>query len=334
MPTPTNPGLLQVGESALLKSMVRGISPLTTATNRLLDTAVEIHQEPDAYEPAYMARELVQCTLPHSDPGDVPLWTRVNGNLTLVIARTTYDKKTQAPVGYPFGSIPRLLLFWMTTEAVRTGGRRLELGVTYSNFLRELGLSPNTGRGKRGDSKRVQEQTRRLFGASISFQEDVLTSQLQGERRINMPVSSKSELWWDPKSPEQLGIWGSWVELGEDFFKAITAAPVPADMRALRALKRSPLALDLYVWATHKAFTVRKKGKSQFVPWRALMKQFGSGYADPRNFQRYASLALKKIQTVYPGLKLADDYGGIRILPSSLPAIPMAAPKQLSPKTL
>src|ERR1022692_3880685 len=175
MTSSSDSGLRPVGESSLLRNMIQVAKPLTAAARQILDTAVDVRQSPEDYELAYMARELVQCTLPHSDPGDVPLWTRVNGNLTLVIARTTYDKKTQAPVGYPFGSIPRLLLFWMTTEAVRTGGRRLELGATYSNFLRELGLSPNTGGGKRGDSKRVQEQTRRLFGASISFQEDVLT---------------------------------------------------------------------------------------------------------------------------------------------------------------
>jgi hypothetical protein len=36
--------------------------------------------------------------------------------------------------------------------------------------------------------------------------------------------------------------------LGENFFEAITAAPVPLDMRVLKTLKRSPLALDLYAW--------------------------------------------------------------------------------------
>jgi hypothetical protein len=303
--------------------MVKAARSLTPATQAFLDAAVDIHQEPDAYELAYMARELVQCTLPHTDPGDLPLWSRTNGNITLVIARTTLDQKTNKPVGYPYGSIPRLLLFWMTTEAVRTKERRLALGHTYNNFLRDLGLSPGTGGGKRGDAKRVQDQTRRLFGASISFQQDISSQHLQGERRISMPVSSKSELWWDPKSPDQLGMWGSWVELGEDFFKAITAAPVPADMRALRALKRSPLALDLYVWATHKALAVSRRGKPQFVPWRALMKQFGSNYTDPRDFQKYASRTLRKIQAVYPGLKLADDYGGLRVLPSSRPAIPV-----------
>ena len=35
---------------------------------------------------------------------------------------------TEKSYGYPYGTIPRLLLFWMTTEATRTKSRRLELG--------------------------------------------------------------------------------------------------------------------------------------------------------------------------------------------------------------
>ena len=33
----------------------------------------------------------------------------------------------------------------------------------------------------------------------------------------------------------------------------------PQDMRAVHALKRSPLALDLYAWTIYRAFTVTKK---------------------------------------------------------------------------
>lgn len=43
-----------------------------THLNKLLDAAVEIRQSPDAVERAYMARQLVQCTLPHSDPVNMP----------------------------------------------------------------------------------------------------------------------------------------------------------------------------------------------------------------------------------------------------------------------
>jgi len=313
---------VKVGQLPILKAMVKEVVRITPTQDKFLDASVEIHENPDACELAYMARELVQCTLPHRDPGDIPVWKRNNGNITLVVARTSYDQKTKKLVGFPFGSIPRLLLFWMTTEAVQTGKRRLELGKTYAGFLRDIGLSPGTGGGKRSDAKRVQDQTRRLFGASISFQQTLENNSLIGERHLNMEVASQSEFWWDPKSPEQFGLWGSWVELGEKFFQAITAAPVPLDMRALRVLKRSPLALDLYVWATHKALSVSRKGKIQFVSWRNLMKQFGSDYNDPRNFQKNAIAKLKIIQSVYPNLKLVEEYGGISILPSSQPAIP------------
>jgi hypothetical protein len=75
--------------------------------------------------------------------------------------------QTDAVFGY--GSIPRLLLFWLTTEALRTGSPKLELGKTYGSFIRDLGLDPNTGGGKRSDGHRVRIQTRRLFMSRVSF---------------------------------------------------------------------------------------------------------------------------------------------------------------------
>ena len=47
---------------------------LSPAMRRILDAAVEIKAEPNAAEMAFMARALVQATLPHSDPGEVPIW--------------------------------------------------------------------------------------------------------------------------------------------------------------------------------------------------------------------------------------------------------------------
>ena len=311
-------GLIRVGES-LLQSEFR---PPTRAQQKLIDAAVQIQQEPPTAEDlAFMTRELVQCTLPHRDPGDVRVWSRANGNLTLTI-QPGVDPRTLDLLGYPYGSIPRLLLFWVTTEALRTGSRRLELGSSYSAFLREIGLSPKTGRGKRGDAKRVMEQTRRLFAANVSFIQISEVAGMHGERRRNMVIADESELWWSPKSPDQSALFLSWVELGEKFFNAITAAPVPVDIRALRVLKRSPLALDLYAWTTYKALAVARKGKPHFVPWRSLAQQFGAEYSDIDDFKKQAKSALKNIQEQYKGLKLAQADGGIVILPSSKPAIP------------
>ena len=40
----------------------------------------------------------------------------------------------------PFGNIPRLLLAWVCTEAVRTQRRELVLGSSLSKFMRKLGM--------------------------------------------------------------------------------------------------------------------------------------------------------------------------------------------------
>jgi hypothetical protein len=88
----------------------------------------------------------VQATLPHSDPGDVPVWTRTNGRLTLVV-RPYYDHRQRRHL-HPYGTVPRLLLFWMTTEAVRTRSRVLHPGDTVAEFMRELGLNPDSPYGR------------------------------------------------------------------------------------------------------------------------------------------------------------------------------------------
>jgi hypothetical protein len=286
---------------------------------KLLDTAETIRFDPDKTEAAFMARQLVQATLPHKNPGDVPLWKRTNGNLTLGI-QPGKNVITGKSYGYPYGTIPRLLLFWITTEAVKTKNRRLELGNSLAFFMRQLGLSTATGRGKRGDAKRLRDQMQRLFQAKISFHQSREEKGRKGEAWMNMEVAPKGVLWWDEKHPEQGALWDSWIQLGEDFFQAIIAAPVPVDMRALKALKRSPLALDLYAWATYTAFQTQKTGQSRSVSWELLHDQMGGEYDDIKEFGRKARLSLRKVQAVYPDLGLAFEKGGVKVLPCN-PAI-------------
>lgn len=293
----------------------------TRAHLKLIEAAVEIALDrPTEQDAAYIARELVQCTLPHKNPGAVEAWTRTNGNLSLVI-QAGFNVGARKSYGYPFGMIPRLLLFWITTEAVKTKSRRLELGNNLNTFMTDLGLSPNTGGGKRGDAKRLREQMDRLFQARISFHRHTETETRQGHSWLNMEVAPAGELWWDVKNPAQSALWGSWIELGDSFYKAITAAPIPVDIRALKALKRSPLALDLYAWLTYESYRAHKSGKARFVSWSCLMEQLGSEYSTVRNFGINARAALRKVVAVYPTLKLGSLRAGVNIQPESFPAI-------------
>jgi hypothetical protein len=295
------------------------MKPFTHQQLKFLDAAEVIHFDPDKAESAFMARQLVQATLPHKDPGNAPLWTRRNGNLTLTIQP---GQKQGKLLGYPYGTLPRLLLFWMTTEAVKTKNPRLELGGSLASFMRQLGLNPDNGSkgAKRSDARRLRDQMERLFKATISFEQTQHRPGRIGERWTDMKVAPEGMLWWDERRPEQASLWDSWIELSKQFFEAITAAPVPVDIRALNALKRSPLALDLYAWATYTAFQTQTKGQSRFVSWKLLHEQMGAEYSTIKNFSQKVRLALRKVQAVYPALGLEFEPGGVRVLPCN-PAV-------------
>ena len=304
----------------ILKHSQKAVLGPSPADELLLEAAGAIRQEPQAADPAFMARQLVQCTLPHSDPGDVPVWTRTNGALTLAI-RPYIDLKSRKSL-YPYGSIPRLLLFWIVTEATQKKSRHIKLGNSLDSFIREIGLNPRTGGGKRGDAKRLNDQMQRLFQAVISFEDERETH----KSFLNMPIADKGVFWWEVRKPTQDNLWDSWIELGEKFYEAITIAPVPVDMRALRALKRSPLALDLYSWLTYTTFVASRNRQSRAIPWAGLHAQMGGEYAELRNFRQKVLAALKKICAVYPTLKLDITTHGLVVQPS-VPAISASASK-------
>ncbi len=309
-----NPKSLSVKRDTAFPISTRG-EP-TKHQLRIIDTAAEIRaRSAEASDLIWGARELVQATLPHSNPSDEePEWHRHNGNLTLSVRpgyMTDPDTGKRVCVGYPWGAVPRLLIFWITTQAVQTGERRLELGNTLNEFLRQVGMNPTTGGGVRGDANRLKNQLQRLLRASISFEYNAPGHQ----QWQDMAVAPKGELWWDPKAPDQGILFDSWLELGETFFDAITAHPVPVDIRALKALKKSPLALDLYAWLVYRSFTQRNKRQASFVPWAYLMKQMGANYAEVANFKKACKPHLRKIAALCGTVPFEDVSGGLSILP-------------------
>ena len=59
-----------------------------------------------------------------------------------------------------------------------------------------------------------------------------------------------------PQAADEQMLWKSKIRLGEDFFNEIINHPVPLDMNTLKALKRSSLGLDLYLWVAYRTFTL------------------------------------------------------------------------------
>lgn len=267
----------------------------------LLIQAEEIQRQ-DARESgaiAFMARAIIQATLPHSDPVKNE-FVRRNGNYTLSMI-------APAEIGLPYGSLPRLILSWVSTEAVRTRQPIVALGDSLAAFMRELGLS-STG-GRTGTILRVKSQMQRLFSTSISCT-------YKGENHwanTGFRIADDTRLWWHPKDPGQLDLWHSRVTLGARFFQEIIEHPVPVDTRVLKALRRSPLALDIYCWLTHR-MSYLKRGT--LVPWSALAVQFGADYSRGDNFRAAFLDALRKVLTVYCIVRVQSTPFGLLLEPS------------------
>jgi len=302
--------------------------PPSKRQQRQATDAVQIYTTPPTSDDVvFLARELILCTLPHSDPGDVLMWSRTNGNLTLAI-KAGVNEKTGKSYGVPYGIIPRLILVWMVTEIIRTKSRRLELGHYLSDFLEKLGLSSYTGRGPRGDARRVREQMERLFNSIVSFNYSLKGEGRSGHAWVNMQIAPEGVLWWSDRNPEQPALFGSWIEVSEKFFQAIMNAPCPLDIRVLRHIKDSSLGIDLYTILNREAFRARKGDKPRFLAWDWLQEQTGNEYSNLHDFRRYALVQIEAIRAVHSGLIIAIQKGrrgqksGLVISNLSAPSIP------------
>lgn len=305
------------------KASVEGLSPVA---ERLLQTATDMQQSPDLYERAFLARQLIQCTFPHKDPGNQPIWSRTNGNLTLSI-RPFYDEEA-GEHKYPYGTRPRLFLYWLITEVTVKGSRRIYLGKTYAEFMRKLGLNSSNG-GPRSDANQLRDQIIRLLRATISFKQSLNRDGKTGDAWLDMQIGPEAVLWWNFDQEEQTSLFESYIELSEKFFNAITDRPVPLDLRALKALRKSPLYLDLYSLICHKTFIAAKQDATETIPWEGLENQMGSEYKNPRSFRHKVKAAIKQIQLVYPKMKVDFSEDGMHIHPA-----PLAIPETDQRKTL
>lgn len=268
--------------------------------------AIDAENAKEAGAIAFMARAMITATLPHRKPAG-NIFIRKNGNLTLTM-------KADPQFGLPYGSLPRLLLAWMTKEAKKTNSSELYLGKTFSEFLTTLELSQSGG--KRGDATRLRLQMLRLFTTHISC---VYKNEKEGVcRGDNFLVAKSFELWWDPiKSDKSDILTHSKITLARDFFEELVEKPIPVDFRVLQALRRSPLQIDIYVWLTYRFFNLKR---STLISWPHLKNQFGSDYAASamgcRDFKKNFLKALHVVKIIYHAANCDIQEEGLMLHPS------------------
>ena len=183
--------LVPIGEvvSGLDDALVSAIRDNSPQARHSFTVADQVNQLINASEAdpdlGFMARTMALCSLPRSNPGNRLQYKRVNGPFTLYMIAGGGNK-------LPFGNLPRLLMAWLSTEAVRTQSRELVLGRSLSKFMRALGINSDSG-GARGEQTRLRNQMKRLFGCTVSL----IYEDESGFARVTSPVADKHEFWWN-----------------------------------------------------------------------------------------------------------------------------------------
>ena len=157
-------GLVPIGDVALRLPGVEGRGRAMSArarhhftTLRQVNQLIEASEaEPDL---GFMARLMALCSLPRTNPRDRDKYIRRNGPYALVMMAGGLNK-------LPYGNLPRLLLAWVCSEAVRTQSRDLVLGRSLYEFMRKLGMESRSG-GLHGERARLKNQMNRLFTSSV-----------------------------------------------------------------------------------------------------------------------------------------------------------------------
>ena len=154
--------LVPIGEVGPGLDDVLALRDYSPQARRVFTQADQVNQLVSASEAdpdlGFMGRTMALCSLPRSNPGNRKEYKRVNGPFTLYMVAGGGNK-------LPFGNLPRLLLAWVCTEAVRTKSRELVLGRSLSEFMRTLDIYSNSGRVH----TRLRNQMKRLFGCTVTM---------------------------------------------------------------------------------------------------------------------------------------------------------------------
>jgi hypothetical protein len=243
------------------------------------------------------------------------LWKREGHRTTLLVE--SGRSRNGDLVGVPYGSIARLILLYLQTEAVRTNSPEVELGRSMKSWMGRMGL---TSGGK--TYQLVTEQARRISACRLTF----FTDRENGaEMRHNGAFVQDAITFSSVIDDDQPSLWQNRVNLDPSFWRSLREHPVPVREEAIRAIGTRSLAIDVYIWLAYRLHSLTK---STPVSWTAVHAQFGAGFRLVRQIKPTFIEALNLALAVYPEASVDADKQGLVLHPSP-PAVPKIEAKRL-----
>lgn len=287
---------------------------------KIIDVATQIASDPPSgNDMAFMHAILCQVGLPRSEVAGVEFERQCGAAALNIAAGKLWDGKEFVQQPIPYGALPRLMLAWMNTYAVRHKTPEIPVGNSASEFLRLLGK--DTSGGKKGAFTMLRKQVQALSACRITLGFNAAGKAYTYDGK---PIR-QFEAWLN-STPEQPALWPGVVTFSEDYFNTLIAHAVPLDIRALTVLKGSALAMDVYATLADRLHRIT--GRPVLLHWANLRAQFGQEYQgkDPgKDFKKKFLPALRDALAVYPKANVKQVPGGL-LLMSSPPPIPYKRP--------
>jgi Plasmid encoded RepA protein len=274
----------------------------------------------EAPSPSFLHSALCAMSLPVRRPMDeqAPI-IRQDGQYTLVInpkpvVETVGGEQRLRSLGVPYGSLPRLVLIHIMTEAVRAQSRHVVLGSTFTDWMRRMGFR-TISYGPRGSATLIREQLDRLLACEwmIRWESD----DKAGEREFGIKEIKLTNEYVG--TDRRNGSFIREIYLTEGFYEHLRLHAVPLNENAIRELRDSATALDLYTWLAYRLPRINPK-RPAAISWQQLAVHFGNDGKNIRKFRQTVRDAWERhVSAVYPEARAEFDTTLIRLHMSPAP---------------
>lgn len=270
--------------------------------------------------PSFLHSALCAMSLPVRRPEDdhKPI-IRQDGQYTLVITPKAIVQPEDGQnvlkvLGVPYGSLPRLILIHIMSEAVRTKSRQVRLGETLTDWMRRMGFR-TASFGPRGSATLVRQQLDRLLACEWMIRWD--SDKADGASEFALKELKLANEWVGTNANG--GAFTREIILTEGFHEHLAKHAVPLNENAICQIRDSATALDLYTWLAYRLPRINS-AKPILMNWQQLASHFGNEPSNIRKFRQTVRDAWEhQVSAVYPEARAEFDTSIIRLHASPAP---------------
>ena len=286
----------------------------TAGTQLTVDAFLRVQDEEPV--PAFLHSALCAMSLPTKRPKDdtQPI-VREDGKYALAInprpvLQNIDGKSVMRSLGVPYGAYPRVALIYLLSQAVMKQSRDVYLGRNFTEWMRRLGYQ-TVSYGPRGTANLMREQVDRLLACEWQIRWDGTDTDDNAFAVRDVKISNEYA-----GSLDKNGSFAREIRMSEAFFSHLIEHAVPLNEVAIRELKGTPTALDLY---TYLAYRLPRIGsdKGQIISWDQLAKHLGNE-ADSKRFRQTVRETMQIVSAVYPNANV--DLTGRKVVLHPSPA--------------